>query len=62
MIAKAGEVMREKCAKETDAMRSMYRNQASGAYDGTYDCKQIAAEEIIEEIRALPGVTLGDLK
>ena len=56
------DLFRERCAKEADAMRSVYRHQSSGAYDGTYDLKQIAAEEIIEEIHALPGVTLEDLK
>lgn len=41
----------EACAKVVDSLRELYRNQASGAYDGTYDFKQIAAEEIIETIR-----------
>lgn len=53
MIQKAGEVMRERCAAESES-------NACPAYE--YVSTAIPAKGIAEAIRALPGVTMEDLK
>lgn len=50
MIAKAGEVMRERCLSEIDP--KYY----------SHDLAKHVVDSCCDEIRALPGVTLGDLK
>jgi hypothetical protein len=55
MIAKAGEVMRERCAVECEQRQMAYATAG-------YERHAQATAGLSDDIRALPGVTLKDLK
>lgn len=54
IVKQAGEVMRERCAKHCDEAESQY-------FDG-YEFRNVLPSDLCEDIRALPGVKLEDLK